>query len=438
MTETTADPEVPSDPPRSLVPQAPPDRLTRRRLLGLTAAGALGGVAWKLAVVPRPPRLADLGLSDAAKALVAEAWRGLDPARVVDVHCHLVGLGAGGTGCTVNPESLSVFAPTRWIKTRFYKGASGIYDDAIADRLFVERLVDLSEHRTPRVRTVLLAFDRHHDREGRPVEARTEFHVPDAYAAQVAGARPDLFAWGCSVHPHRADALDALARAKDQGAVLCKWLPNAMGIDPADPRCDAFYERLVALGLPLLTHTGEEQAVHAEEEQELGNPLRLRRPLAAGVTVVAAHCASLGRSDDLDEPAGADGRRPDVTSYALFLRLLGETHRGRLWGDLSATTQFNRCAQVLPDLLRRPDVQARLVHGSDYPLPAIDPVIRTRQLVGLGLIDPAERPVLNELFAYNPLTFDLVVKRRLRVVEGGVVHRLADACFESARLWGGA
>jgi predicted TIM-barrel fold metal-dependent hydrolase len=418
---------------------APPSKplVTRRRFLALTAGTlALGGTTYPLACISPPPKLQDLALSDAARALVAEAWKGLDPAKVVDVHCHVIGLGKGGTGCFVHPDSLSYLSPIRLVKTRFYKGAAGIYDEERADQLFVERLVDLLQHQAPRVRAVLLPFDKHHGADGGEDLALTEFHTPNEYVLSLVAKHPDLFIAGCSVHPYRKDALDELARCRDRGARLCKWLPNAMGMDPADPRCDAFYERLAALGLPLLTHAGEEQAVHAEEAQELGNPLRLRRALERGVKVVVAHCASLGECQDLDAPADAAGERPKASAYALFRRLLDDPRwTGQLFGDVSAMTQFNRCEQALPDVLRSGAIHARLLNGSDYPLPAIDPLVRTGLLVELGLLDEAERPAINELYGYNPLTFDFVLKRRLRLVdEAGTVHRLANAAFETAHV----
>lgn len=413
--------------------------VTRRRFLAMTAASlAVGGTAYPLAVITPPARLDDLKLSDAALALIREAWKGLDPAKVLDVHCHVVGLGVGGTGCFIHPDSLSYLSPLRKLKTRFYKGAAGVYDDARADALFVERLVDLVGHQSPRVRVVLLPFEKHHLPDGSVDLLQTEFHTPNDYVLSLAAKYPDLFVPACSVHPYRADALDELTRCRERGARLCKWLPNAMGMDPADPKCDAFYERLAALRMPLLTHAGEEQAVHAEEAQELGNPLRLRRALERGVTVIVAHCASLGACHDLDAPAGADGARPKETAYTLFRRLLAEERwNGRLFGDVSAMTQFNRCEVALPDVLKSPEIHGRLLNGSDYPLPAIDPLVRTGLLVDLGMLDAAERAAINEIYAYNPLTFDFVVKRRLRLVgEGGKVLRLADAVFETARVLG--
>ena len=92
-------------------------------------------------------------------------------------------------------------------------------------------------------------------------------------------------------------------------------------MDPAAELCDPFYERMAALGLPLLVHCGSEHAVGGARTQELGNPLRLRRALEAGVRVIVAHCASTGDDEDLDAPPG---RRTRLPSFELFLRLMAD------------------------------------------------------------------------------------------------------------------
>lgn len=155
-------------------------------------------------------------------------------------------------------------------------------------------------------------------------------------------------------------------------------------------------------------------AVASKDAQALGNPLRFRRALDAGVPVIMAHCASLGRNEDLDHPGAT------AANFDLFLRMMGEEkYQGLLFGDISAITQVNRMPRPLMTLLRRPDLQARLVNGSDYPLPAVNPVIWTRQFVALGLITAGERKALNEIFRVNPLLFDFVLKRTLRDPKDG-------------------
>jgi predicted TIM-barrel fold metal-dependent hydrolase len=204
---------------------------------------------------------------------------------------------------------------------------------------------------------------------------------------------------------------------------MVKWLPNAMGINPSDERCDPFYRKMKELNLVLLSHTGEEKAVEAEEDQLLGNPLHLRRPLEHGVRVIAAHCAGLGENPDLESPD-----RKMTPNFDLFMRLMSEKkYEGLLFGDISATTQVNRLGLPLTTIISRTDLHHRLVNGSDYPLPAINVVISTRALVRRGYINRDERSWLNEIYHCNPMLFDFVLKRTMRAP--GTENRLPGSVF---------
>jgi hypothetical protein len=68
-----------------------------------------------------------------------------------------------------------------------------------------------------------------------------------------------------------------------------------------------------------------------------------------------------------------------------------------------------------------------LVNGSDYPLPAINVLIRTGALVKQGYITSEERVCLNEIYDYNPLLFDFVLKRAIKVP--GTEQRLPASIF---------
>jgi mannonate dehydratase len=160
----------------------------------------------------------------------------------------------------------------------------------------------------------------------------------------------------------------------------------------------------------LLSHGGHENAVEAREDQKLGNPLLLRLPLDTGVKVIIAHGASLGRGLDIDDP-----ERGMVNNFDLFLRLMDEKkYEGLVFGDISAQLQFNRLSEPLKKILERPDLHHRLVNGSDYPLPAMNLIIMTSKLSRLGFITSRERTALNEIYRYNPLLFDFVLKRTVR------------------------
>jgi mannonate dehydratase len=359
--------------------------------------------------------------------LVRAAWDGVDPARVWDCHAHLFGNGRSGSGIYLNPgfdRPSSIAGRVR--RAMFINAGCGGADEDRLDLAVVERLAHLADELPPGAKVMLLAFDHAHDPDGTRRDDLTTFAVPDAYAARVARARPDRFEWIASVHPYRADAVAALEAAHAAGARAVKWLPHAMGIDLAHARCVAFYSALRRLGLPLLVHVGEEQAVNGAGRHDLGNPLSLRHPLDAGAKVIAAHCASLGESPDLDaDPDPA--RAPRARNFDLFARLMRETrYAGLLSGDISAVTQVNRAA-VVPEIIEATPWHARLLNGSDYPLPGIIPLFSPQGFVRAGLLDEGAVPVLNELRHVNPLAFDLVLKRSLRW-RG---RRLPAALFET-------
>jgi predicted TIM-barrel fold metal-dependent hydrolase len=401
-------------------------RVNRRHLLfslSVLGAGSLSArYGFSRLARSAPP---DSPLSAEAQALVDKAWEGVDPARMVDCHVHMVGLGTDCTGCYVNPRTTQpVRHPLTFLKFSIYRHAAGVEDEGNADRQYRERLLSLLEAPAMRGRALVLAFDSVHDEQGKPHPELSEFHTPNDYVLKLAQEHPQHVLAGASIHPYRVDAVDELERVAALGARAVKWLPNAMGIHPGSPRCDAFYRKLAELKMPLITHAGEEQAVEGEEAQALGNPLHLRRPLDAGVKVVVAHAASLGTGEDLDKPGTA------LSNFQLFIRLMDEERsKGLLYTDFSAMAQYNRCGQPLRELMMREDLHSRLVHGSDYPLPAINALIRTGTLVDLGYITADERRVLNELDRHNPLVFDFVLKRTLAVRQEGKTYRFPPSTF---------
>jgi predicted TIM-barrel fold metal-dependent hydrolase len=401
-------------------------RLFTRRQLMLLAGGAalFSGARYghhRLARTAAPSG----PLSEAAKALISKSWEGLEPSQVIDVHVHVVGAGTGGSGCFIGPRMTSLTRPLEYLKFSIYEEASGISDMSQCDVQYVDRLAGLLGSQKPHGRALLFAFDRFHDESGKPVDESSEFFTPNDYVLQLAAMHPELFIPCASVHPYREDAIEALTSAVEAGAVAVKWLPNAMNIDPSSPRCDDFYEVMKALQVPLISHAGEEKAVHAEERQRLGNPLHLRRALEHGVKVVIAHCASLGQNPDLDAPNG-----PWVDNFDLFLRLMREPQwKGLLFGEVSAMTLVNRVGKPLARVLGDAQLQQRLMNGSDYPLPAINLLMQTRAIEKNGFITAAERVLLNEIDQHDPLLFDFVIKRTLRLREGGQEHRFANEMF---------
>lgn len=369
------------------------------------------------------------GLPDdaAVRELVQRTFDGLDASRLVDSHAHLLGTGDSGSGCTVHPGMHQWWRPLEVLRRRAILNASCVPADADSvDRRYVQRLAALTAGFPAGARWWLYAFAKAHDDEGRERDDWSTFHVPDAYAAQVAAAQADRFDWVASIHPYAPDALQRLAWARSRRAVAVKWLPSAMNIDPASPRCRPFYDALVAHAMPLIVHCGEEKAAPGARRDAFVNPLRLRTPLAHGVHVIVAHAASLGEAEDSDKPS-----RPAVPAFSLFRRLMDE-QRGspRLVADISAVFQRNRTPEVWRHVVGHEAWHGRLIHGSDYPLPGLMPLFAPRQLVAAGLLDEPLVAPLVRLRGHNPLLFDLALKRHLRLGR----TRLPASVFEARAL----
>ncbi len=350
-------------------------------------------------------------LSTKSSDLIKRAFDDVDPEQLIDHHVHIAGLGVGGTKAFVNPKMLTWRHPFHRLKLKVYMSSAGVSDEDNADPQAAARLASLVMSIKDHGKHRLLAFDKNYRKDGSVNLDKTEFYVPNEYVFELAERYPDLFVPNISVNPYRPDAIEELEKWARRGARIVKWLPNAMGIDPSDPKCDSFYQKMKELDLILLSHGGEEKAVEAEEDQKLGNPLLLRRALDHGVRVIVAHCAGLGSNEDLDSK-----ERKQIENFDLFLRLMDDKrYEGLLFGEISAMTQFNRSGKPLRTMLARDDLHERLVNGSDYPLPAVNLLIRTRPLVKQGYINNFEAESLKEIYDYNPLLFDFVLKRTLRL-----------------------
>jgi mannonate dehydratase len=406
--------------------------MNRRNFLCALGVGALGvaagcgfsledGIFNPCLSDPLPERLRN-------HDVVRAAWDGIDPSQSWDCHAHIGGVGDGNTGVWITPQMSSPFHPLQNLQRRFYLNAACTEREGRVDEDFVRRLIEYLEAFPRGFKVMLLSFDFHYDDAGIKHEESSAFSVPDRYAAELAHRFPDRCEWICSVHPARSDAVEALDWAAKRGARAVKWLPSAMGIDPASVKYDGFYEALVRLNLPLLNHSGEEKAVQGAKMEEFNNPLRLRRPLDHGVRVIVAHCASLGENVDIDR--GSNG--PQTDAFGLFARLMDEPqYEARLFGDISAVTQVNRIGRPLETLLARSDWHRRLINGSDYPLPGVMPLFSVRRFVEQSYLTSSQATVVSEIRRYNPLLFDFVLKRSL--VKNG--QRFAPIVFESRRMF---
>ena len=281
--------------------------------------------------------------------LPARPYRPVEPAPagIVDMHCHVAGIGAGGSGCFVSPKMRN-----NW-RFKIYLRSFGVSPGELAakgDRLVADRISESLARSKFVDRAVLLALDGVVGADGQLDTNRTEVYVPDAFVADMAARHTNLL-FGASINPYRPDALERLEWAKAHGAVLVKWIPPIMAIAPDDPKLIPFYQKMAELHLPLLSHTGKEKSF-SRADGELGDPEKLRLPLSLGVTVIAAHIAA---SEKYHGERGPDR----------LARLMREYPN--LYTDISALTQINRPGG-LKEALTKPEFSGRLVYGTDYPL----------------------------------------------------------------------
>src|SRR5262245_21386786 len=114
----------------------------------------------------RSPHEMREGLSANARALVARAFDGLDPTRLLDYHVHVAGNGSGGTGCCITPQMLSWWHPIKRIQLAVYMDSAGVRHFDRADGEFVAHLATLVRTIERHGRHCLLAFDQHHLENG--------------------------------------------------------------------------------------------------------------------------------------------------------------------------------------------------------------------------------------------------------------------------------
>ena len=264
----------------------------------------------------------------------------------VDMHVHTAGIGAGGSGAFVNPTMREN------IRFPLYLRAFGVTEaelQAEGDGLVVAR-IGAAVAASKRVgKAVVLALDGvvangELDREA------TQVYVPNEFVAAETAKHANL-CFGASVNPYRADAIERLHSVHAQGALLLKWIPNIMAIAPDDPALRPFYETLVTLNLPLLSHAGQERSF-ANAHDALGDPRRLELPLSLGVTVIAAHIATTGENE------GEDNFDRILPMFARF---------PNLYSEVSSLTAVNKLG-YLKRALQVPGLPERLLYGTDWPL----------------------------------------------------------------------
>lgn len=305
---------------------------------------------------------------------------------IVDVHCHYTFTRRAASDRIERfsfepargPVAISLdsyVAPrlTRRLSWRIFQRMLGVRPtlppgEALDQR--IEQLVSRHLLDAPGIdRFVLLAFDEYHDRAGRrpPTPLHRSQRGSDMYTSNslvraACRAYPHRFLFGASVHPYRDDAVACVEEVFDAGACLLKWLPLNQNIDVTDGRTLAVLRCCARLGLPILVHYNAEFTLTTQHPEFVTiEPLllvlrRLRRENAMPITIVA-HVATPVHPLGDEEP------------HRLLLdALAGEFADAPLFADISALTTWGK-VRYLRQLARRQSVHAKLLFGTDFPVP---------------------------------------------------------------------
>lgn len=265
--------------------------------------------------------------------------------KYLDIHTHVACIDGVDDGCYTSPSLKGSY------KYDVYLKAFGVDQPQVmkyGGALIFERLNQKIRNSELVKASIVLALDgviTNNELD----KNETQLYIPNEFILKNI-SQYDNMLFGASINPYRSNAIDLLEEAKDNGAVLIKWIPSTMYIDPSDEKIIPFYKKMIELNLPLLTHAGKERSFRWARDS-FSDPEKLKLPLDLGVTVIAAHVASSGRGD--------------------FKKLLGlfrnPAYRHNLFADISAITQFNRILRV-KNILNDKTFNGRLLYGTDWPL----------------------------------------------------------------------
>ena len=297
---------------------------------------------------------------------------------IIDCHVHVSASTPGHGGMSQRLVNSLAFRFMRW---RLGIGPYGAESERELEHVLVRTIRETEKLDA----AVVLAFDAVHTPGGELDGANTHLYVTNNYVIELAARYPKHILFGASVHPYRKDAVAELERCVAAGAVLLKWLPITQNMDPADPRCFPFYEALAHHKLPLLCHTGGEKSL-PNLNLAVADPRLLEPALKRGVTVIAAHCGT----------RSAPGE-PDFVPA--FVRMAHEHEH--FYGDTSALNLPTR-SYAYETVLRDRVVREKLVHGSDWPIIAVPPVM-----------DVGWRETFALMGERNWMRRDVLIKQRL-------------------------
>jgi len=166
-----------------------------------------------------------------------------------------------------------------------------------------------------------------------------------------------------SINPKRSNALELIDTYVAHGFKGAKFLQNYWNVDTREKRYQPYFDKLAELNIPLIVHVGNESSIHSYKECEAIE--MLDAPLAAGVTVIAAHMALSYESFGIRKMFSKNPKYFNE-EYFRLLEMLKE--HDNLYADISALLTPIR-AKALRHLSEQKEIHDKLLFGTDFPVP---------------------------------------------------------------------
>ncbi len=305
----------------------------------------------------------------------------------IDCHVHVIGTGKNGSGCWYRPRGLTRIGEPVLLRSM---GLSSSDLRGNFEEIYIQALrAQVADSGLDAA--VILAQEEPYRDDGSLIADTGSFYVPNDYVLGLARKYPEFIA-AVSIHPARQDALAELERCIEGGAAVLKCLPNCQNMDWNDRRYRPFLERMAEAGIILLAHTGSERTMPVLRA-DFATPRILTQALEVGVTCIAAHCGT-----------GMFALDPDYFEDFVAMTKVYPN----LYGDNSALAGLSlrfRPAQ-LHRIREDEELAARLLYGSDLPVPPSGLVMAALGMIGWG-------DYLTSRRHKHPLTRDLMLKRTL-------------------------
>lgn len=309
----------------------------------------------------------------------------LKKAKIIDTHFHLPMLNPAYSSMSELPIN---FIAKVGLKSYLKILKTEMQEDLTIVRKGIEKRIVEIVNESKVDKTVLFGFDGAYDNNGEMIMKHSVLVTPNAEVYRVVKEN-NKFLPGPSINPMRKDALEQLEIAKEQKAVLIKFLPGKMLFDPSDKKFTKFYEKAKELDLIILSHVGQEHALPGMKIVNSLNKLeKLELMLEIGCKVIVAH-------------GGGYSWFREKQRFAKVVAWLEKYPK--MYIDNSALSSAHRKVTMY-SILNNELAHSRTIFGTDFPVPNYpEPFI-----FKLG------REKVNELKAIsNPIDRDIEIKKAL-------------------------